>query len=83
MVPSDLPGTPVGLPALQSSLPAGMTEAFDILKVLATTDTTSYDSLQLGPLGGSGTKASLVGAPKTQQPERSWITTQVMVRVVK
>lgn len=83
MVPSDLPGNSMGLPALQSSLPEGRAEAFDILKVFATTDTTSYDSLQLGPLGDSVTKASLVGAPKTQQPERSWITTQVMVRVVK
>ena len=79
----DLPGHPMGLPALSSSVPVGTTEAVDILKVFATTDTTSYDSLQLPSLEDVAKRALLVGAPKTQEPERSWITTQVMVRAIK
>ena len=70
------------LPAFNSSAPAGMREADDIFKVFATTGTTSYDTLQLSPLEGAGSRASLA-TPKTQEPERAWITAQVMVRVVK
>jgi hypothetical protein len=69
------------LPAVASSIPEGAEEAVDVLKVFATTDTTSYDSLQLPPLG-DGVRASLV-RPRTQEPERTWITTQVMVRAVR
>jgi hypothetical protein len=57
-------------------------EALDILKVFATTDTTGYDSLQLPALSDTVRRASLV-RPRTQEPERTWITTQVMVRAVK
>lgn len=75
------PGQAQELPAVASSIPEGAEEAVDILKVFATTDTTSYDSLLLPPLGG-GVRASLV-RPRTQEPERTWITTQVMVRAVR
>ncbi len=70
------------LPALRSAVPDGASEALDILKVFATTDTTSYDSLQLLALDDIARKAALV-SPETQEPERTWITAQVMVRAVK
>lgn len=70
------------LPAFNSNVPAGMREADDIFKVFATTETTNYDTLQLPPLEGDGSRAQLA-TPKTQEPERAWITAQVMVRVVK
>ncbi len=69
------------LPVFRSSAPAGMSEAEDIFKVFAATYTTSYDTLQLSALD-TGDRAESVN-PKPQEPERSWITTQVMVRVVK
>lgn len=79
----DLPGQPMGLPALASGLPEGADETIDILKVFATTETTSYNSLQLPALDDMASRAALVGVPKAQEPEREWITTQVQVRVVR
>jgi hypothetical protein len=79
---TEAPGQTRGLPALASAVPAGATEASDILKVFATTDTASYDSLQLPRIGEVSKRALLVN-PQPQQPERTWITTQVMVRAVK
>lgn len=79
---AELPGVARGLPPLMSSVPAGAKEAIDILKVFATTDTTSYDSLQLPGISEVTKRASLV-LPQPQAPERTWITTQVMVRAVK
>lgn len=79
----DLPGEPMQLPAFQSVLPRGATEAEDIIKVFATTETVnSYDSLQLPALRDTGRRAALLG-PKPQQPEELWIAAQVSVRVVK
>lgn len=70
------------LPAFNSSAPAGMSEAEDIFKVFATTDTTSYDAWHLPALDDISTRALPV-IPKAQEPERTWVTAQVMVRVVK
>jgi hypothetical protein len=78
----DQPNGPPALPVLHSAVPAAASEALDILKVFASTDTTSYDSLQLPALGNITTRATLAN-PRTQEPERTWITAQVMVRAVK
>lgn len=79
----DLPGQPQELPAFLSSLPEGSSAAEDIFKVFATTDTTSsYNSLELPPLQRTRDRASLIGAPKKQQPEQSWTTALVSVGVV-
>lgn len=79
---SDLPGSPMQLPAFRSELPAGTTVAEDIFKVFATTETTSsYDAMQLPPLTGLTRKASMLGAPEPQFPEQFWTTAQVHVRV--
>lgn len=81
---TDLPDQPMQLPAFMSQIPPGLDEAIDILKVFATTDTTSsYNSLELPKMKETGKRASLVGAPRSQEPERNWITAQVQVRVVR
>jgi hypothetical protein len=77
-----VPGQPRELPALASAVPSGVDEAIDVLKVFASNDTTNYDSLQLPALDAVRQRASLV-SPRAPQPERTWITTQVMVRVVR
>jgi hypothetical protein len=80
----DLPGQPLQLPAMLSAVPAGESEADDILKVFAATDTTSsYNSLLLPAIHEVGQRASLMGAPHPPEPERSWIAVQVQVRVVR
>ena len=48
---------------------AGATEAVDILKVFATTDTTSYDSLQLPALDEVASRASLVNPRRRSRNE--------------
>jgi hypothetical protein len=80
----DLPGQPLQLPAMLSILPDGESAVDDILKVFATTDTTSsYNSLLLPAIHEAGKRALLVGAPRLPEPERQWIAVQVQVRVVR
>jgi hypothetical protein len=70
------------LPGLKSSLPPGVEEAIDILKVCATTDTTSFDSWQLPPLADGPRRAESVDF-SPPPPGHTWTTTAVSVRVVK
>lgn len=70
------------LPAFRSSIPAGMSEAEDCFLVFASTYTTSFDSLQLPALDDGGSRAALA-SPIAPEPERSWITAPVMLRVVR
>lgn len=70
------------LPAVSSSLPPGIDEAEDVLKVFATTDTADYDSLLLPSLSESN-RGDRVSSPQQQEPERSWITAQVTARVAR
>ena len=70
------------LPAVTFALPGDAKEALDIFKVFATTDATSYDSLLLPPLNDVPKRAALLSL-RSPDPERSWTTAQVTVRVVK
>lgn len=85
LLPPIAPGKSPELPRLYSTVPPGArdNEAIDIFKVFATTDTTDYDSLQLQPLDSALKRAGVDRSPVSPEPERTWITTQVTVRVVK
>ncbi len=77
-------GLPV-LPSYRSAVPDGdREEAIDIFKIFATTETSDYRSFLLDPVKDVvRSRATPASPPKPQEPERSWITTQLLIRVVR
>lgn len=81
-------GLAFGLPRFRSTIPRGGQEAVDTIKVFATLEPANFDALRLAPVLdlGSRTRGRTRASSADRdlpEPDPSWMTTQVHVRVVK